>query len=85
MESNSNDNKTKGLLESHHHHLQQQRRSISSLFESECCNSEADVKDFEMVKVSVDGSGLEVVNLDKEMWDQFQNSGFWRSPSMRHL
>lgn len=41
-------------------------------------------KGFESVKVSIDGSA-EVVDLDREMWEQFRNTGFWRSPSQRYL
>lgn len=42
--------------------------------------SDVDWKEVEMIKVSVDGSALE---LDKQMWDRFNNTGFWRSPSQR--
>ena len=30
-----------------------------------------------------DDGGTEVVDLEKEMWDQFFAGGFWRSPSQR--
>ncbi|XP_021720595.1 uncharacterized protein LOC110688192 [Chenopodium quinoa] len=43
--------------------------------------SDFDWKDFEMIKVSTDGSAVE---LDKQMWDRFNNTGFWRSPSQRY-
>lgn len=42
--------------------------------------STVDLDDFEMIKVSVDGSTVE---LDRKMWDQFHNAGFWRSSSQR--
>lgn len=42
--------------------------------------SDVDLKEFEMIKVSIDGSAVE---LDKKMWDRFHNTGFWRSPSQR--
>lgn len=45
--------------------------------------SDVDFKEFETVKVSIDGSA-EAVELDKQMWDQFNSTGFWRSPSQRH-
>lgn len=43
--------------------------------------SDFDWKEFEMIKVSVDGSAVE---LDKQMWDRFNTTGFWRSPSQRY-
>ncbi|XP_056687265.1 uncharacterized protein [Spinacia oleracea] len=43
--------------------------------------SDVDWKALEMIKVSTDGSAVE---LDRQMWDQFSNMGFWRSPSQRH-
>ncbi|GMH11148.1 hypothetical protein Nepgr_012989 [Nepenthes gracilis] len=53
-----------------------------------CCSDElpeADgLKEFEMIKVSVNGS-TEAIDLDKEMWERFHNTGFWRSPSQRHV
>uniref|UniRef100_A0A7C9ASR6 Uncharacterized protein n=2 Tax=Opuntia streptacantha TaxID=393608 RepID=A0A7C9ASR6_OPUST len=45
--------------------------------------SDVDFREFETVKVSIDGSA-EAVELDKQMWDQFNSTGFWRSPSQRH-
>lgn len=42
--------------------------------------SDVDLREFEKVKVSIDGS----IELDNMMWDQFQNMGFWRSSSQRH-
>lgn len=43
--------------------------------------SDVDLKELEMIKVSIDGSAVE---LDKQMWDRFHNTGFWRSPSQRY-
>lgn len=45
-------------------------------------NELADVhrKEFEMIKVSVDGS---TVDFDRKMWEQFHDTGFWRSSSQR--
>ncbi|XP_021721032.1 uncharacterized protein LOC110688571 [Chenopodium quinoa] len=37
-------------------------------------------KEFEMIKVSVDGSTVE---LERKMWEQFHDTGFWRSSSQR--
>lgn len=45
--------------------------------------SDVDLRDFETIKVSIDGSE-EAVELDKKMWEQFHNAGFWRSQSRRH-
>ncbi|KNA15664.1 hypothetical protein SOVF_096130 [Spinacia oleracea] len=38
-------------------------------------------KEFEMIKISVDGSTVE---LDQKMWEQFHDTGFWRSSSRRN-
>ncbi|GAB4859889.1 hypothetical protein Ancab_011370, partial [Ancistrocladus abbreviatus] len=43
-----------------------------------------DFKEFEMIKVSIDGSA-EVIELDREMWEQFHGAGFGRSPSQRQV
>lgn len=43
--------------------------------------SDVDWKEFEMIKISTDGSAVE---LDRQMWDRFTNTGFWRSASQRH-
>lgn len=45
--------------------------------------TDVDLKEFEKVKVSIDGSA-EAIELDRQMWAQFQNSGFGRSLSQRH-
>jgi len=45
--------------------------------------SDVDSRDFETIKVSIDGSA-EAVELDRKMWEQFHNAGFWRSQSRRH-
>ncbi|KAL9228633.1 hypothetical protein vseg_004188 [Gypsophila vaccaria] len=48
------------------------------------CDEKCDVEmeEFEkMKKVTVDGSEME---LDRRMWDQFDNTGFWRTCSQRH-
>lgn len=68
--------KTKGLLP--------QQTATNAVASCEDEPSEIDFKEFEMIKVSIDGSA-EVVELDKEMWDQFYNTGFWRSPSQKDL
>lgn len=35
------------------------------------------------VEVSFEESDKEVEELEKEMWDRFYSTGFWRSPSQR--
>ncbi|KAK9727092.1 hypothetical protein RND81_05G257200 [Saponaria officinalis] len=43
---------------------------------------DVEMEEFEnMKKVSVDGLEME---LDRRMWDQFDNTGFWRTCSQRH-
>ncbi|XP_074266406.1 uncharacterized protein LOC141589673 [Silene latifolia] len=44
--------------------------------------SDVEFKEFEKVKVSIDGLA-EAVELDKQMWDRFRDAGFWRSPSQK--
>ncbi|GAB2285652.1 hypothetical protein Dimus_020093 [Dionaea muscipula] len=68
-----------GLLHHHHHHGEMTSGIIYDDF-----SGPIDLKEFEMINVSVDGS-MEAIDLDKEMWEQFHDTGFWRSPSQRHL
>ncbi|GMG98387.1 hypothetical protein Nepgr_000227 [Nepenthes gracilis] len=67
--------KKQGLL----HH--QTSRSISCFDELPEAD---DLKVFEMIKISIDGSA-EAIDLDNKMWEQFHNTGFWRSSSQRHV
>ncbi|GAB2285643.1 hypothetical protein Dimus_020084 [Dionaea muscipula] len=68
-----------GLLHHHHHHGEMTSGIISDDFPGPI-----DLKEFEMINVSFNGS-TEAIDLDKVMWEQFHDTGFWRSPSQRHL
>ncbi|KAL9228634.1 hypothetical protein vseg_004189 [Gypsophila vaccaria] len=46
-------------------------------------SSSVDMKEFEKVKVSIDGAAEAAVELDDRMWERFRDAGFWRSPSQR--
>ncbi|GAB4824581.1 hypothetical protein Ancab_007454 [Ancistrocladus abbreviatus] len=76
--------KKQGLLGHHHRHLQGSSVGGAPIVPVSDESSDVDYTEFEMIKVSIDGSA-EVIELDKDMWEHFHNAGFWRSPSQRKV
>ncbi|KAK9727091.1 hypothetical protein RND81_05G257100 [Saponaria officinalis] len=73
-------NESSGVLHhhNHRHYNQHHRKHVDE-------SSEMNMKEYEMVKVSIDGAAEAAVELDNQMWERFRDAGFWRSPSRRHI
>ena len=65
--------------------IKKERSGDCEVYEKSCYDDEFSTVDWNddlnLIKVSLDGSAMD---LDKKMWDQFHQTGFWRSSSQRN-